>query len=133
MILGIGTDLVEIKRITKFLEGAAGERFIERVLTPAERKAALERQGRLAEFVAGRFAAKEAIVKALGTGIGRVTGLQDLEILPHADGRPTARLSEQAMERLGYTAAKAVSLVIHISITHTTDLAAAYAVIEERT
>lgn len=127
MIIGIGTDLVEISRVRRFLEGASGQRFLERVLTPGERELALERRGRLAEFVAGRFAAKEAVVKALGTGIGGVTGFHDVEVLPREGGRPAAVLSEGAMERLGLKP----GTVIHLSITHTAELAAAYAVVEE--
>lgn len=128
MIFGIGTDLTEIGRVKRLLGLPEGERFMERVLTPAERELAVERKGRLAEFVAGRFAAKEAIVKALGCGIGAACGFQDIEVLPDAAGRPVAALSEGALERLGLAAG---SVRIHLSITHTAELAAAYAVAEQ--
>lgn len=128
MIIGIGTDLVEIGRVRRFLEGESGRRFLERVLTPAERELAQERRGRLAEFVAGRFAAKEAVVKAFGTGIGGVTGFHDVEVLQQEGGRPAVVLSEGARERLGLPA----GTLIHLSITHTGELAAAYAVVETR-
>lgn len=127
MIIGVGTDLVEILRVKRFIESASGQRFMERVLTPQERAIAAERRGRLAEFVAGRFAAKEAVVKALGTGIGAVTGFQDLEVLPHASGRPEVTLSDCALKRLGYAEDM---LRLHLSITHVQDFAMAYAVAE---
>jgi holo-[acyl-carrier protein] synthase len=126
LIIGIGTDLVEISRVRRFLERDSGRRFMERVLTPAELELATNRQGRLAEFVAGRFAAKEAVVKALGTGIGGITGFHDVEVLPCEGGRPTVVLSEAAMERLGLNRGTR----IHLSITHTSEMAAAYAVVE---
>lgn len=127
MIIGIGTDLVEISRVRRFIEGDSGKRFLERVLTPEERALAEERKGRLAEFVAGRFAAKEAVVKAIGTGIGGVTGFQDVEVLPVGGGRPAVVLSEGAMERLGW---KKGSFAVHLSITHVGEFASAYAVVE---
>lgn len=126
MILGIGMDLVEIERMKKLLERPEGERFMQRVLTPAERELAASREGRLAEFVAGRFAAKEAVVKALGCGIGAAAGFHDVEVLPERDGRPAVRLSEEARGRLGLGG----STVIHLSITHTGETAGAYAVAE---
>lgn len=126
MILGIGMDLVEIDRLGKLLERPEGERFMQRVLTPAERELAEARNGRLAEFVAGRFAAKEAVVKALGCGIGGAAGFQDVEVLPGPEGRPGARLSDEARTRLGL----GDSTVIHLSITHTGVTAGAYAVVE---
>lgn len=126
MILGIGTDLVEITRVRRFLEGDSGERFLERVLTPEERRLAREKRGRLTEFVAGRFAAKEAVVKALGTGIGGVTGFQDVEVLPAEGGRPQVTLSAEARSKLKLPP----EFRIHLSITHTAGLASAYAIVE---
>ncbi|UUZ82960.1 holo-ACP synthase [Paenibacillus sp. P26] len=66
MIIGVGTDLLEIARVRSILERPSGDRFLQRVLTEKERELATAKQGRLAEFTAGRFAAKEAVVKALG-------------------------------------------------------------------
>ncbi len=126
MITGIGMDLVEIDRIRRMLEGQAGSRFMERVLTERERELARGKGGRLAEFVAGRFAAKEAAVKALGCGIGAKAGFQDVEIVPGEDGRPLCKLSAAARERLG----EGELLRLHVTITHTGQLAAAYAVAE---
>ncbi|MCD1258721.1 holo-ACP synthase [Paenibacillus athensensis] len=127
MIVGIGTDLVEIARMQAIVEHSTGERFLQRVLTPAERELAAARKGRLAEFAAGRFAAKEAIVKAIGCGIGKQVGFQDMEILPDALGKPECRLSDGARERTGLAA----EARIHISITHSETMAAAYAIVEQ--
>ncbi|RAU92354.1 holo-ACP synthase [Paenibacillus sp. YN15] len=127
MIRGIGMDLVEIDRVQSIMEGPSGERFVSRVLTAGEQRLVSERKSRAAEFVAGRFAAKEAVVKALGTGISATVGLQDVEVLPDQGGRPTVVLSRGALERLGYAPG---ALKLHLSITHTRDYAAAYAVAE---
>ncbi|MFD0696841.1 holo-ACP synthase [Paenibacillus sp. GCM10027628] len=128
MIIGIGTDLVEIARMRKMLEGTTAARFLERILTPQERGLAEQRRGRLAEFAAGRFAAKEAIVKAVGCGIGKQVGFQDIEVLPDALGKPVCRITAEALERAGLTGS---SHRIHISITHTDSMAAAYAIVEQ--
>ncbi|MFC5450732.1 holo-ACP synthase [Paenibacillus aestuarii] len=128
MIIGVGTDLLEIARVRKMLEGTAGERFMERVLTPQERELAMQRRGRLAEFVSGRFAAKEAIVKAIGCGIGKQIGFQDVEVLPDAFGKPVCHMSAAALERAGLNNG---SHRVHISITHTESMAAAYAIVEQ--
>lgn len=126
MIIGIGMDLVEISRVQKIIGTPEGERFLQRVLTEREQKLAGERKGRLAEFTAGRFAAKEAVVKALGCGIGAKVGFQDIEVLPEPEGRPAVTLSPSSAERAGLAA----DARIHLSITHTKETAAAYAVIE---
>lgn len=127
MILGVGTDLTEIGRVKRMIGRPEGDRFIKRILTRAELELALKRQGRLAEFVAGRFAAKEAVVKALGCGIGAACGLHDVEVLSDDAGRPLATISRAAMERLGL---EPESVRVHLSITHTGELASAYAVLE---
>ncbi|TMV45124.1 holo-[acyl-carrier-protein] synthase [Paenibacillus mesophilus] len=126
MIAGVGIDLLDIERVKKLLGQPHGERFVERVLTPAERELAARRGGRLAEFVAGRFAAKEAVVKALGCGIGREVGFQDISIVPDDCGKPECRLSDAAWERLR----KPQPLKIHLSITHSATTAGAYAIAE---
>ncbi len=127
MIRGIGMDLVEISRVQSFMEGQSGERFVSRVLTAGEQTLVSERKNRAAEFVAGRFAAKEAVVKALGTGIGATVGLHDIEVLPDPSGKPVVNLSPGALTRLGYGSGV---LKLHLSITHTREYAAAYAVAE---
>jgi holo-[acyl-carrier protein] synthase len=129
MICGVGMDLLEMSRMKKIVAGKTAERFIERILTSAERKLANTRQARLSEFIAGRFAAKEAVVKALGCGIGQIVGFQDIEILPDSLGKPLCFISPQALERLGYTSD---SITIHLSITHSESMAAAYAIVEQQ-
>ncbi|ULL19145.1 holo-[acyl-carrier-protein] synthase [Paenibacillus sp. H1-7] len=129
MIIGIGTDLLEIARVKGILEGAAGERFLQRVLTPAERELAEKRRGRLAEYTAGRFAAKEAVSKALGCGIGKQLSLQDIEIIPDDCGKPVCRVAKEAFSRLGLNPEQTV---IHLSITHSETSAMAYVIVENR-
>lgn len=101
---------------------------MERVLTAAELQLAAERGGKGAEFTAGRFAAKEAVVKALGCGIGRTVGFQDIEILPDRLGKPEVVLTPEAWTRLSLP--KGRDYVIHLTITHSRDLASAFAVVE---
>lgn len=128
MIYGIGHDLLEIARVVKVLDGRQSERFLRRILTPAEIDIARERGPRLSEFVSGRFAAKEAVVKALGTGIGAQIGFEDIEILPDALGKPGVTLSEEAWSRLNLPNGN--GYLIHLSITHQPGMASAFAVVE---
>ncbi len=74
MIYGIGHDVLEISRMAHILAGKYADAFLNRVLTPAERELAVERKGRLAEFVAGRFAAKEAVTKASAVELDKSSG-----------------------------------------------------------
>jgi holo-[acyl-carrier protein] synthase len=129
MIFGVGMDMLEIDRMKKLLSGASADRFMARVLTHGELELALTRKGRLAEFIAGRFAAKEAVVKAFGCGLGGVIGFHDIEILPDALGKPYCSIASGALERLGLKAVD--SLKLHISITHSQTMAAAYVIIEQ--
>jgi holo-[acyl-carrier protein] synthase len=129
MIIGIGTDLVDIVRVRRLLESTTAERFMARILTSAEFELAVKRQGRLAEFLAGRFAAKEAVTKALGCGIGKQVSLHDIEVLPDGRGKPICRVAEQALARLELLSAP---IVIHLSITHTESTAMAYAIVESQ-
>lgn len=115
MIFGIGLDLTDIHRIKKAVENR--RTFPERVLTPNELDLYYNLSGaRQIEFLAGRYAAKEAYSKALGTGIGKV-GFLDIEILPDPKGRPVATLSPFEGKA-------------HISITHTDTVAAAQVILE---
>ncbi|AIQ50542.1 holo-ACP synthase [Paenibacillus sp. FSL R7-0331] len=129
MIYGIGHDVLEIRRMKDILSKASGSKFIRRILTPSELELADGRAGRLPEFASGRFAAKEAVVKALGCGIGSVAGFQDIEILPDASGKPSVTLSEQAWFRLGLNGEEHI---IHLTITHSQELASTFAVVERR-
>ncbi len=97
MIAGIGVDIAETVRFEKLL-ARFGERFARRVLTEAER-AEFERRRRPANYLATRFAAKEAVAKALGTGIGRELSFQSVQVDNDADGRPHLRFVD-AGERL---------------------------------
>ncbi|NMO97382.1 holo-ACP synthase [Paenibacillus lemnae] len=130
MIYGIGHDVLEIKRVNLLLSGTHGQKFMERVLTESERQLAEDRSGRKAEFTAGRFAAKEALSKAFGCGIGANIGFLDMEVLPDRLGRPVAAISGAAWSRLGI--ADPENYLIHLSISHQSELASAFAVIERK-
>lgn len=91
MIFGIGTDIVKIERVAAVYERYGGH-FVERLLLPEER-AVFDANKRPARFLAMRFAAKEAIVKALGTGFGHGVWIRDVGFLANAWGRPEVRFS----------------------------------------
>lgn len=128
MIYGVGHDVVEIDRIEAITGGLHRERFLGRVLTLEERETALGRS-RLAEYTAGRFAAKEAVSKAFGCGIGHVLGFQDIRLMPDKMGKPWAYLSDAAWERLNLSGPPE-SFKIHVSITHERQLASAFVIVE---
>lgn len=109
------------------LGSRAGDKFVERILTPGEFELP-GRSSRPAEFLAGRFAAKEAVSKAFGCGIGRVLSFKDIEVVPDVNGKPSVHLSSGAWERLGLSGTG--EYVIHLSITHERQLASAFAVVE---
>ena len=98
MTIAIGTDIVEIKRIVDVLE-RQGDKFVQRILTESE-IAEYRGRGNSVAFLAKRFAAKEAIAKALGTGIGRGISFQHMVISNNAKGTPLVELEENAAERL---------------------------------
>jgi holo-[acyl-carrier protein] synthase len=123
-ILGVGIDSVSCTRIARF----GPERLANRVLTPEEQTTMPASDRRRIEWMAGRFAAKEAVSKAIGTGIGARVGFRDIIILPDGGGRPLAKLSDAARSRLGWTG----TVLIHLSITHTQQDAIAFAVVEQR-
>jgi len=124
MILGTGIDLIEVARIAASFE-KFGERFVNRVLLPDEFAYCLTHKNP-APFLAARFAAKEAISKAFGTGIGAQLGWQDMEIRHKESGEPFVVMHGKGAEL--FTARGAQRL--HISITHTENYAAATAVLE---
>lgn len=131
MLIGIGHDLTDITRVAKVLEGRAGGRFLKRVLSVGECELAAQYSGeRLYQFAAGRFAAKEAVVKAFGCGIGNVIGFTDIEILRGSCGKPECGLSEEAWSRLGLSPE---NVRIHVTITHERTLASAFAIAERIT
>ena len=130
VIYGIGHDVLEISRVAGITEGSLGNRFTRRILTGQERLLAAGKGAKTAEFTAGRFSAKEAVVKALGCGIGQMVGFQDIEVLPDALGKPVASLSAEAWSRLGLPEQE---YIIHLTITHSRGLASAFAVVERTT
>jgi holo-[acyl-carrier protein] synthase len=112
MIIGIGTDLVEVDRVEQASRRHPG--FLERVFTPAERSYC-EGQHRRFEGLAARFAAKEAFLKALGTGLRDGISWQDMEVVRHEDGRPELVVRGAALAALQDRGATQVL----ISLSHT--------------
>jgi holo-[acyl-carrier protein] synthase len=128
MIVGTGTDLTEISRIKQTLE-RYGERFIERIFTPAEVRYCQRKRQNASESFAARFAAKEAGAKALGTGIAKGVSWQEIEVTHLPGGRPTLLFHGRAAERaavMGVTAA-------HLSLSHGRDIAIATVILEAGT
>lgn len=128
MIVGIGSDLIDIRRIEKTL-GRHGERFIARVFTDVERRRAEGRAQRAATY-AKRFAAKEACSKALGTGIARGVYWRDMGVVNQPGGKPTMHLTGEAAERLAEMLPAGHRGVIHVTITDDFPLAQAFVIIE---
>src|SRR5277367_5467420 len=124
MILGTGIDIIEVARIRASLE-KFGERFGQRVLLPDETAYCLSHKDS-APFLAVRFAAKEAVSKAFGTGIGAQLGWQDIEIRRKESGEPFVVLHGKGKLLFESRGAKK----LHISLTHTENYAAATAILE---
>jgi len=122
MIIGIGTDIIEISRIEKAMNRTSS--FIERSFTDSEIQY-FKSKGLKGNVVAGNFAAKEAISKAMGTGF-RSFGLKDIEVLRDELGKPVVNLSEKIYRLLDVK-----KLTIHVSISHNKENAIAYAVMEQ--
>jgi holo-[acyl-carrier protein] synthase len=132
MIIGIGSDLCDIRRIESALARFA-ERFEERCFTPLEREKAAGRADK-AGTLAKRFAAKEACSKALGTGIYGEHGIhfREMEVVNDKAGRPTLHLSGAARARLDTLVPPGHEAFIHLSLTDEHPLAQAFVVIEAR-
>ncbi|HEU5350778.1 MAG TPA: holo-ACP synthase [Terracidiphilus sp.] len=125
MIVGTGIDLIEIARIHQSLE-RFGQRFLDRVFTPAEQAYCLRKRKTAAESLAARFAAKEAGAKALGTGISRGVHWLEIEVAREPGGRPTLRFAGRAAQiALNLGVARTA-----LSLTHTGNLAMASVVLE---
>jgi holo-[acyl-carrier protein] synthase len=124
MIKGIGTDIVEVKRISKILL-KHGESFLVRVFTKNELKMGKSRKNSAA-FFAGRWAAKEAFSKALGTGIGEKCYWTDIEISNDTQGNPVCRISGNAKK----TAKQMEISKIHVSISHEREYACSTVILE---
>jgi holo-[acyl-carrier protein] synthase len=125
MIVGTGVDLAEVPRIRASVE-RYGRRFVERIFTAAE-IAYVERKANRYERYAARFAAKEAGMKAIGTGWRRGVRWQDFEVANLPSGKPTLRLYGVAAE----VAAGLKVRVISRSLTHTAELAMAHVILED--
>ena len=130
MIVGLGSDLCDIRRIEKTL-GRFGDRFVQRVFTATER-AKSERRAQRAASYAKRFAAKEACAKALGTGFSRGVFLRDIGVINLPSGAPTLALTGGARERLLRLLPPGHEAVIHVTLTDEYPLAQAFVVIEAR-
>ena len=130
MIVGIGCDVVEQKRVTEALE-KYGDRFVQRLLTAAEIRIYEKRLGLSRErglsFLASRWAVKEAISKALGTGISGDVTFHAMTIMHTQSGAPMAVFSDRLKERL-----QREGIFVHITITDEKTVAAAFAVAEQR-
>ncbi len=124
MIAGCGIDVIEVARIRRVAE-RYGRRFLERIFTAAE-IAYVERRGNRWERYAARFAAKEAGMKALGTGLRGGVRWRDFEVTNAASGKPMLRLDGKAAR----IAARLRVQAVHLSITHTRESAAAVVILE---
>jgi holo-[acyl-carrier protein] synthase len=127
MILGLGSDLIDIRRIDKTLE-KHGERFIARVFTEIEQAKSEKRAQRAASY-AKRFAAKEACAKALGTGFNRGVYWRDMGVVNLPGGKPTMRLTGGALRRLETITPPGHRPQIDLSITDDFPLAQAIVII----
>lgn len=128
MIIGIGNDIIDIRRIEKTLE-RHGERFIARIFTQAEVKKSEQRRDRAASY-AKRFAAKEACSKALGTGVNNGVFWRDMSVVNLPSGKPTMELSGGAAGRLADLMPEGHHAEIHLTITDDFPQAQAFVVIE---
>jgi holo-[acyl-carrier protein] synthase len=127
MILGLGSDLVDIRRIEKVLD-RHGDRFIQRIFTPLEVAKAEGRATRIDTY-AKRFAAKEACSKALGTGFRKGVFFRDLGVVNLPSGRPTMKLTGGALKRLNEITPDGYEARIDISLTDEYPLAQAIVII----
>jgi holo-[acyl-carrier protein] synthase len=127
MIIGIGSDLTDIRRIEKTI-ARHGERFLNRIFTESERARAERRANRAATY-AKRFAAKEACAKALGTGMRLGVFWRDMGVVNLPTGRPTMRLTGGALKRLQEITPDGFEPQIDVTITDEYPLAQAFVVI----
>ncbi|WP_100374532.1 holo-ACP synthase [Bacillus sp. FJAT-45037] len=115
MIIGIGVDIIELDRIKKAMDKQP--RFLEKILTKKEQATCCQfTEKRLVEYIAGRFAAKEAFVKAAGTGISATYGWHDIEVLNEDSGKPVLHTE--------------IDCTVHLSISHSESNAIAQVILE---
>ncbi len=122
MIIGIGIDVAELDRISNS-HRKFGDRFLHKILTPQEREHLPKHP---AAYLASRFAAKEACVKALGTGFSQGIFFDHIDVISLPSGQPTIRLSGPALQRAGELCVQ----TIHLSITHGRTIASAVVILE---
>lgn len=127
MILGVGSDLVDIRRIEKTL-ARWGEKFVERCFTATEQRRSEGRRGRV-ESYAKRFAAKEACAKALGTGLRRGVFWRDMGVINQRGGKPTMALTGGALVRLQEITPAGMSPQIDLTLTDEYPMAQAIVII----
>jgi holo-[acyl-carrier protein] synthase len=125
MVLGVGLDIVEVSRI-RASQAKYGDRLLNRILRADETAYCLSHKDP-APFIAARFAAKEAISKAFGTGIGRRLGWQDIEVKRRESGQPCVVLHGSAQRLFKERGARS----LHLSLSHTEQYAAAVAILED--
>jgi holo-[acyl-carrier protein] synthase len=125
MVLGLGTDLIEIERIQASID-QFGDRFLDRVFTEDEIAYCRRKKKHAAESFAARFAAKEAGAKALGTGISQGISWKEIEVRRQPGQRPTLHLSGRAAERAHSMGARNIQL----TLTHSREVAMAFVSIE---
>ncbi|MBB3608892.1 holo-ACP synthase [Rhizobium sp. BK602] len=128
MIIGIGSDLIDIRRVEKSIE-RFGARFTERCFTDIERVKSEGRKNKAASY-AKRFAAKEACSKALGTGLAQGVFWRDMGVVNLPSGKPTMQLTGGAARRLAAMLPENHRPVIHLTITDDFPLAQAFVIIE---
>jgi holo-[acyl-carrier protein] synthase len=128
MIIGIGSDLIDINRVARTLE-RFGTRFTDRIFTEVEKAKSDRRKERAASY-AKRFAAKEACAKALGTGLARGVFWRDMGVVNLPGGKPTMHLTNGAAERLAAITPAGHRAVVHLTITDDFPLAQAFVIIE---
>lgn len=127
MILGLGNDMIDIRRIEKTIE-KYGDRFLDRIFTPVERKKSDRRAARAASY-AKRFAAKEACAKALGTGLSQGVFWRDMGVINLPSGRPNFALTGGAARRLAELTPDGCEARIDLTITDDYPLAQAIVII----
>ncbi len=128
MIVGIGSDLIDIRRVEETL-ARHGDRFRNRVFTAIEQRKSEARKERAASY-AKRFAAKEACAKALGTGIAQGVFWRDMGVVNAPSGKPTMQLTGGAAEKLAALVPAGMRAAIHLTITDDFPLAQAFVIIE---
>jgi holo-[acyl-carrier protein] synthase len=127
MILGLGSDLIDIRRIEQMIQ-RYGDRFLDRIFTEAERRKCDRRANRAASY-ARRFAAKEACAKALGTGLRDGVFWRDLGVVNLASGQPSMQLTNGALRRLEAMTPEGMAARIDVTLTDEPPIAQAVVVI----